>query len=154
MKHTILTALMLTAATVLMVPETQAQGLEAGIRIGDNVAADLTTPLSTAPRLHGAVYFDRFGVGTYFDWLFRLGDGPGNLRFYPGIGPELFFENQFDLRVAGNFGLEWAFSEVPLSVGFDWRPAFRFTNGSDFNSGNWGFTVRFRLGEGNFEPAN
>jgi hypothetical protein len=31
----------------------------------------------------------------------------------------MFFGDQFDLRVAGNFGIEWAFSEVPITLGFD-----------------------------------
>ena len=140
--------------TVLTAEKAAAQsGLEGGIRFGDVVAADLTMPLAKEPRLHGAFYFDRIGIGTYFDWLFRLSNGPGNLRFYPGVGPEVFFEHQFDIRVAGNFGVEWAFSEVPITIGFDWRPAVRLTNGSDFNSNNWGFIARFRFGKSKFEPA-
>ena len=43
---------------------------EAGVRFGNKISADLTIPLSAAPRLHTAVYFDRFGIGTYFDWMF------------------------------------------------------------------------------------
>lgn len=131
------------------------KGLEVGIRLGDRVSADLTVPIGKEPRLHPAVYFDkRFGVGAYFDWLFRLSEGPANLRFYPGVGPEMYFEDRFDLAVAGNFGVEWAFSEVPITIGFDWRPALRLTNDTDFHTGNWGFTARFRIGQGNFEPAN
>ena len=40
---------------------------EAGIRFGDQFSLDLTIPIAASPRLHPAVYFDRFGVGTYFD---------------------------------------------------------------------------------------
>jgi hypothetical protein len=128
-------------------------GMELGIRVGDMVAADAAIPLAREPRLRPTVYFDNFGVAGYLDWLFRLSDGPAALRFYPGVGPEFFFENQFNLLIAGNFGLEWAFAEIPLTIGFDWRPALKLTNGTDFGTSNWGFTARFRLGKSKFEPA-
>ena len=119
---------------------------EAGIRFGDNFSIDLTVPLAE-PRIHGAVYLDRFGIGGYFDWMFALSDGPTGLRFYPGVGPEFFFEGDFDFKVAGDFGVEYAF-DFPLTLAFDWRPAFRLTNDTDFETGNWGFSARFRFGEG------
>jgi hypothetical protein len=120
---------------------------EAGLRFGDNFAADITIPISAAPRLHGAVYFDRFGVGTYFDWMFELTNGPEGLKFYPGVGPELYFEGDFDVAVAGDFGVEYSF-DFPLTIGLDWRPSFFLTNDADFYSGNWGLIARFRFGEG------
>ena len=120
---------------------------EVGVRFGDNIAMDLTIPLAAAPRLHPAVYFDRFGVGTYFDWMFALSDGPIGLKFYPGVGPEFFFENEFDFHIAGDFGVEYSF-DFPLTIGFDWRPGFEVTNGFAFKSSNWGFSARFRFGEG------
>jgi len=136
--------------------EARAQSaFEAGARFGDNISVDLALPISKAPRLHGAVYLDRFGVGAYGNWVFRLKEGPKNLRFYLGGGPELFFEHQFDIAVAGDVGVEWAFDELPVTVGFDWRPSLRLTNGSGFHSGNWGFTVRYRFGgESIFTPAD
>ena len=120
---------------------------EAGVRFGDNFSLDLTIPLAAAPRLHPAVYFDRFGVGAYFDWMFSLSGGPTGLKFYPGVGPEFFFENDFDFHVAGNFGAEYSF-EFPLTIGFDWRPGFIVTDGFKFKTSNWGFIARFRFGEG------
>ncbi len=127
---------------------------EAGLRVGDNVSFDATIPLAASPRLHPAIYFDRFGIATYFDWLFALSDGPSGLKFYPGVGPELFFGNDVDLQIAGNFGAEYSF-DFPLTVGFDWRPALRLTNDTGFYSGNWGFIARFRFGEGSaFKRVN
>jgi hypothetical protein len=135
--------------------EAQAQAnWEAGLRFGDNFSADLTIPVGTTPRLHVPVYFDRFGVGALFDWMFALDGGPTGLKFYPGVGPEIFFENQFDFQIAGDFGAEYSF-EFPLTIGIDWRPAFRLTNNADFNANNWGFIARFRFGEGaSFKKAN
>jgi len=130
------------------VPELKAQSnWEAGVRFGDNFSVDLTIPLAASPRLHPAIYFDRFGVGTYFDWMFALSGGPTGLKFYPGVGPEFYFENDFDFHIAGNFGAEYSF-DFPLTIGFDWRPGFRVTEGFGFKSGNWGFSARFRFGEG------
>lgn len=127
---------------------------EAGLRFGDNFSFDATIPLAAAPRLHPAVYFDRFGVATYFDWMFALTDGPSGLKFYPGVGPELFFEGDFDFQVAGDFGVEYSF-DFPLTIGLDWRPALRLTNDTGFYSGNWGLMARFRFGEGvAFKKAN
>ena len=120
---------------------------EAGVRFGDEFAVDLTIPLAASPRLHPAIYFDRFGIGTYFDWMFALSDGPSGLKFYPGVGPEFFFENSFDFHIAGDFGVEYSF-DFPLTIGFDWRPGFAVTEGFDFKTGNWGFIARFRIGEG------
>lgn len=140
---------------VLGLQESHAQqGLELGLRIGDDIAADATMPIGKEPRLHSTVYFDHFGIGAYLDWLFRLSEGPANLRFYPGVGPEMYFDDEFDLAIAGNFGVEWAFSEIPLTVGFDWRPALRLTHDTDFLTKNWGFTARFRFGQSKFEPAD
>ena len=120
---------------------------ELGIRFGDRFSIDATIPLAAAPRLHPSVYFNRFGIGAYFDWLFAISGGPRGLKFYPGVGPEFFFENDFDFDIAGNFGAEYSFN-FPLTIGLDWRPGFRVTDGFKFKSGNWGFTARFRFGEG------
>lgn len=120
---------------------------EAGARFGNNISADLTIPLAAAPRLHTAIYFDRFGVGGYFDWLFTLSGGPTGLKFYPGVGPVLWFGNNFDFDIAGDFGVEYAFN-FPLTIGVDWRPGFRVTDSFRWRSGNWGFTARLRLAKG------
>lgn len=127
---------------------------EAGVRFGDNWSVEATVPIGTTPRLHPAVYFDRFGVATYFDWMFALSDGPAGLKFYPGVGPEFYFGDRFDVAVAGDFGVEYAF-EFPMTIGFDWRPGFRLTNDVTWKSNNWGFIVRYRFKEGaKLVPAN
>lgn len=152
-----MTAIATFALTVLLslaaVPVEAQTDWEVGLRFGDDVSVDATVPFGPAPRLHAAVYLDRFGLGAYFNWVFQLRDGPPNLKFYAGGGPELFLEHETDLAAAGDLGVEWAF-EFPLTVGFDWRPSLRLTNDSDFYTGNWGITARFRLGEGLFEPAD
>ena len=118
------------------------------------MSLDGTVPFGYAPRLHAAIYLAHVGFGAYGNWVFTLGDGPKNLRFYVGAGLEIFVERRFDFALAGDFGVEWAFDQVPFTVGIDWRPSFRLTNGSDFNTGNWGFVARFMLGRGTFVSAD
>ena len=119
--------------------------LEVGVRIGDDFGVDATFPLSKAPRLHTSFYFkDNFSFGTYLDWLFALDGGPTGLKFYPGVGPEFYFGNDFNFGIAGDFGVEYSF-KFPLTVGIDWRPGFMVTNNFKGYSGNWGVTARFRF---------
>ena len=141
-------------STVFFSVESKAQSnWEAGIRIGDFISFDATIPIGLAPRLHPAIYFDRFGVASYFDWMFTISGGPKGLKFYPGVGPEFWFEGDFDFDIAGNFGAEYSF-DFPLTVGLDWRPAFRTTDDFKFRAGNVGVTARFRFGEGvRFVPS-
>ena len=121
---------------------------EVGFRFNDRGGQiDMTIPLAASPRLHPAMYFNRFGIGTYFDWMFALSGGPSGLKFYPGVGPEFFFEGSFDFHIAGDFGVEYSF-DFPLTIGFDWRPGFEVTEGFDFKYGNRGILARFRFGEG------
>ena len=128
---------------------------ELGVRFGERGSVEATIPLGKAPRLQPAVYFyDRFGFAGYFDWMFKLKDGPTGLKFFPGVGPEFFFDHDFDFSIAGNFGVEYAF-EFPLTIGFDWRPAIFMTHGIGFYGGNWGLSARFRFGEYvKFEKTN
>ena len=134
---------------LFIVNETKAQSaFEAGVRIGDafnSFSIDATFPLSKAPRLHSAFYLnDGFDLGLYFDWMFSLDGGPQGLKFYPGLGPELYFGNDFNLGIAGDFGVEYSF-KIPLTIGIDYRPGFMVTDGFNFYGGNWGILARFRF---------
>lgn len=139
-------ALVITIGSYL--PSKAQSNWELGLRFGQpNVAIDATIPLAAAPRLHPAIYLDNFGIAGYFDWMFSLSDGPQGLKFYPGVGPEFWFENDFDFAIAGDFGAEYSF-DFPLTVFFDWRPGFIVTDGFNFRSNNVGIGARFRFGEG------
>ena len=121
---------------------------EAGVRFGDNFGLDATIPIDLAPRLHVATYFAHsFGAGAYFNWMFALNDGPAALKFYPGVGPEVYFGSTFAIAAAGDFGVEYSF-DFPLTVGIDWRPRLQLSENSGFNAGNWGLIARYRFGKG------
>lgn len=152
-KFTFIAALTLLMAVASFDSKAQANW-EVGMRFGNNISVDATIPLGLRPRLQADVYFNRFGIGTYFDWMFALSGGPKGLKFYPGVGPEFWFGNSFDVSIAGNFGVEYTF-DFPLTIGFDWRPGFMVTNAFNFSASNWGFTARFRFGEGvKFQKAD
>jgi len=152
-KITVISMTILTLA--FYANETKAQSnWEVGVRGFDDWSVEATIPLAAAPRLHPAVYFDRFGIGGYFDWMFSLSGGPTGLKFFPGVGPEFWFGNDFDFDIAGDFGAEYSF-RFPLTIGIDWRPGFRVTDNFKFKSSNWGISARFRLGEGvKFQKSN
>ena len=121
---------------------------ELGARFGPDISIEATIPLGISPRLHPAVYItDRFGIGTYFDWMFAFSGGPTGLKLFPGVGPEFYFENNFDFHIAGDFGIEYSF-DFPLTIGFDWRPGFKVTEDFKFKANTWGFSARFRFGDG------
>ena len=118
---------------------------EAGIRFGEGFSIDATFPLSKAPRLHTGFYIeDDFAFGTYFDWMFSLDGGPQGLKFFPGVGPEFYFGENFDFGIAGDFGVEYSF-KFPVTIGIDWRPGFMITDSFKGYTTNWGLTARFRF---------
>tara|TARA_B110001450_G_scaffold35448_1_gene30984 strand:- start:234 stop:650 length:417 start_codon:yes stop_codon:yes gene_type:complete len=125
--------------------KTKANQLEIGARFNDNhFYVDAVIPFKKASRLHPSVAIGNGGamVATYLDWTIALNEANG-LGFYYGLGPELYFYNDFNIGVAGDFGIEYAF-KAPITIGFDWRPGFVFSP-YDFHTGNWGFIVRYRF---------
>jgi len=149
MKTILRLPLFLVVIFIVINYELKAQSaFEAGVRFGDsfdNFSIDATFPLSKAPRLHTAFYIsDGFDLGTYFNWMFSLDGGPQGLKFYPGVGPELYFGNDFNLGIAGDFGVEYSF-KFPLTIGLDYRPGFMVTDGFSFYGNNWGLVARFRF---------
>ena len=148
-KMKLICGMALIAALLSLIPaELKGQSnWEIGARFGNSWGLDVTIPFA-APRLHPAVYFgNHISVGAYFDWLFSLEGDPYGLKFYPGVGPEFYFGDSFDMAAAGNFGLEYSF-QFPLTIGFDWRPRFMLTDQFKFSGSNWGIMARFRIGEG------
>lgn len=128
--------------------ETNAQnGWEVGLRFGDMGSVEACIPLGISPRIKPAVFFyDDFGVAGYFDWVFKLSDGPAGLKFFPGVGPEFYFGGNFNMAAAADLGVEYAF-KFPLTIGVDWRPAIYFTNSKGFEAGHFGLSARFRFGD-------
>lgn len=138
----------LSISLLLSVPARSQANWEVGVRFGDNFGLDATIPIDLEPRLHAATYFNNgFGAGAYFDWMFALNEGPAGLKFYPGVGPEVYFGSDFAVAVAGDFGAEYSF-DFPLTIAIDWRPRLQLSDNSGFYGSNWGLIARYRFGEG------
>lgn len=123
---------------------------EVGIRFGNvngnDVALDAVFALGEFSRVHGDLSFGNNGVGIDLLWnpVYRpISDSDFN--YYLGFGPSLFLGEPFRLGAAGEIGAEYAFAEIPLIIGMDWRPYFILVENTDFNAGGFGLNVRWRL---------
>ena len=70
-------------------------------------------------------------------------NAPG-LRWYAGFGPGVAIGGgTTDFLIRPLIGLDYKITQVPLNFGFDWRPAFVVTHGSDFNAARFGIALRY-----------
>ncbi len=80
-----------------------------------------------------------------------------NLDWFVGAGGHIWLFNtnhrNFDqnnyngnagIGIDGAIGMQYNFSEVPINVSLDWKPAFNIVGGSYFNGGGFGLSVRYR----------
>ncbi|GAB3226890.1 outer membrane insertion C- signal [Algoriphagus aestuariicola] len=128
--------------------ESQAQ--EVGIRFGNvngnNVAVDGVFALGDFSRIHADVSFGNDGVGIDALWNPIYDDiSTSDFKWYAGFGPSLFLANDFKFGVAGEIGAEYPFSEVPLTIGLDWRPYFIIVEETSFDAGGFGLNIRWRF---------
>ena len=130
----------------------QGQGHELGVRFGgftgnNGVALDYAGPVGQFSRVHADLAFANGGiyVDALYDFLYRPLGGEA-FSWYLGVGVGLGLDNPFRLAIPFEAGLEYRFNTVPLSLGIDYRPALRLIQNTDFESGGWGFNVRYRLG--------
>lgn len=122
------------------------QGYELGLRLGDNYGSgasiDAMVPF-LFNRIHADLSFVDKGLvfAGLYNWRFAIAD---RLLFYPGFGGLMFVGDKIRLGVAGEAGIEYVF-DIPLSLGFDWRPVIGLMNSSGFNSGEFGLNIRYRF---------
>lgn len=126
-----------------------AQAQELGLRFGhingNNVALDGIFSTGEFSRVHGNVSFGATGLGVDALWNPIYDDIPEtDLKWYAGFGPSVYLANDFRFGGAGEAGLEYAFSEVPITVGFDFRPYLFLVEVTEFRAG-FGLNVRWRL---------
>jgi len=59
--------------------------------------------------------------------------GADGLKWNIGVGPQLAFNDDFtDFLLRPQVGLEYKVDGAPIAFGFDWRPAWTLTHGSNF----------------------
>ncbi len=123
---------------------------EVGVRFGNvsagNVAIDGIFGLGEFSRIHADVSFGNgVGIDAIWDFLYRPLGGEA-FNWYAGVGPYIQIDDPFWFGVAGEIGLEYKFSTVPISLGFDWRPGLSIIEVTDFNANSFGFNVRYVFG--------
>ncbi len=128
----------------------ESQGQELGIRFGNvngnNVALDGVFALGEFSRVHADLSFGNGGVGLDALWnpIYRpIPDTDFN--YYLGFGPSLFLGDPFRLGAAGEIGAEYAFEDVPIVVGLDWRPYFILIENTNFDAGGFGLNIRWNF---------
>jgi hypothetical protein len=126
---------------------------ELGIRFGGTngfggVAVDGVFGAGEFSRIHADLGFYKGGVGidALWDFLYKPINGEA-LNWYLGAGPSTYIGDRFDLGVSGEIGIEYRFSEVPISVGVDWRPTFWIIEETRFGADSFGLNVRYVFGK-------
>lgn len=128
---------------------------EVGIRLGDGGAIDLVFGTGVG-RIHANVgwsldindndskYNDALYVDVLWDLLYKpLQD---NFYWYVGVGGAARIGDPFRLGAAGELGIEYRFSEVPIVLGADWRPTFWLIESTDFSAARFGINARWNFG--------
>ncbi|MFT4203096.1 MAG: hypothetical protein QM610_04215 [Chitinophagaceae bacterium] len=74
--------------------------------------------------------------------------GANGLKWNIGVGPQVgFYSNQgysqTDFFIRPMVGLEYKVPQVPIAFGFDWRPDWALTHGSNFEAGRFGIAFKY-----------
>ena len=126
---------------------TQAQelGLRFGQINGNDVALDAIFSTGEFSRVHGNLSFGQNGLGVDALWNPIYDDIPDtDFKWYAGFGPSVYLSDNFRLGAAGEVGVEYAFPEVPITLGLDFRPYLFLVEVTEFRAG-FGFNARWRL---------
>ncbi len=141
------------AVVVVMASFTFTNAQEIGLRFGainsnGSVAVDGVFGLSKFSRVHADVAFGNNGISVdaLWDFLYRPLSGEA-FNWYVGAGPYAFLGNPFALGIAGELGIEYRFNEVPIVLGFDWRPQLEIVSNTNFYAGGFGLNVRWNFGK-------
>lgn len=124
---------------------------ELGVRVGNttagNVAIDGVFSLSKFSRIHADLSFGNgVGIDALWDFLYKpLGDEAFN--WYLGAGPYMQIDDPFWLGAAFEAGLEYRFTNAPITLSIDWRPRLSIIEETDFHWDGFGANVRYVFGK-------
>lgn len=150
----ILALVLFFGLTASLESNAQELGIRFGNFYGNNVAVDGVFALGQFSRIHADVSFGSgVGLDVLWDPIYRP-VGSSEFNWYLGVGPSLYFDSPFSLGVAGEVGIEYAFNEVPIVIGVDWRPTLRIIENTDFFADVFGLNVRWRFGNDGSSTTN
>jgi hypothetical protein len=149
----IATMLVLFASTSLLA---QDYNTGIGLRGGPYLSFTVKHFLSEKAALEGLVSTRWKGIevtGLYeihnqafqvekLNWYFG---GGAHLGFYDGnyTGWGNTGTNYINVGIDGILGLEYNFSEIPLNLSIDWKPAFDLSGYTGFRADNGAFAIRY-----------
>lgn len=118
-------------------------GLRFGDMTGNNVAIDGVITFETG-RIHSNISFgDTVGIDLVYDFVLLPINKSDNLYYYLGIGLTTVFGSDFKFGGVGEVGIEYRFSNSPIALGLDYKPAVLILEETDFIWSNFGFNVRY-----------
>jgi hypothetical protein len=118
-------------------------GLRFGDMTGNNVAIDGVITFETG-RLHSNISFgNTVGIDVVYDFVFLPINNNDNLYYYLGIGLTTVFGSDFKFGGVGEVGIEYRFSNSPVALGLDYKPAVLILEKTDFIWSNFGFNIRY-----------
>ncbi|MCD8740427.1 hypothetical protein LT679_07415 [Mucilaginibacter roseus] len=123
-------------------------GLGLGIDFGDGstlVGPSVKHFFNGHDVIQGDLLFgnDATWIGGFYQYHQAFREATA-LKWYLGIGPQVALYDggsTFFLRPTG--GLDYKIPTAPLSLTFDWRPAIRLSDGSDFEAARFGLGFRY-----------
>lgn len=85
-------------------------------------------------------------LGFEYQYHGQIQNAPG-LMWTAGIGPALAFGGGTELLFRPIVGLDYKINNVPLNMGFDWRPYFTTASGvsNRFQAARFGLAFRYTL---------
>ena len=122
----------------------QELGVRFGEVTGNTIAIDGVFDLESS-RIHASISFgDGVGLDALYDFIYKpLGEEA--LNWYAGVGASTYIEDDFNLGVSGEVGLEYIFNDLPLVLGIDYRPTLWLIEDTDFKWDGFGINVRYRF---------
>lgn len=93
-------------------------------------------------------------LAAVYDIVFSSVD---NFNFYAGPGADLFLHNaiddkdaksstqQFGVGIAGQLGMEYQISAIPMNISLDWRPVIRLIGTTGFGWDSIALGLRYRF---------
>ncbi|WP_299111600.1 hypothetical protein [uncultured Winogradskyella sp.] len=136
----------LIAFILLLTTQLNAQeiGLRFGEVTGNTIAIDGVFDFE-GNRIHANLSFgDGVGIDALYDFIYKpLGEEA--INWYVGAGASTYIEDEFNIGVSGEIGLEYVFKEVPIVLGLDYRPTFWIIDDTDFKWDGFGINVRYKF---------
>jgi hypothetical protein len=118
-------------------------GLRFGEMTGNNVAIEAVIAWNEN-RLHSDISFgDTVAIDVLFDFVFLPINEFNNLYYYLGIGLTTVLGSDFKFGGVGEVGIEYRFSNSPIALGLDYKPAVLVIDRTEFIWSNFGFNVRY-----------